>query len=82
MIAIEAMSGYAFTTNDGLSIYGVAPSGRVHAIAFGQYSDTAANVESIARLKSLAHELNLDLVYWCRCARIAPADPLFDSMFV
>ncbi len=72
--------GYSFTTNDGLSVYGVAPNGNIQVIAFGQYSDSTSNSESIDRLKSLAHDLNLDLVNWCRCVRIAPDDPLFYSL--
>jgi hypothetical protein len=72
--------GYSLTTEDGMTIYGVAPYGNVRVIAFDQYSKLSANAESIYRLKSLAHDLNLDLVYWCRCARAAPDDLLFGSL--
>ncbi|HLG15955.1 MAG TPA: hypothetical protein VJH03_15835 [Blastocatellia bacterium] len=72
--------GYSLTTKDGLTLYGVAPNGNVKVIAFGHYSRLSPNAGSIDRLKSLAKDLDLDLVYWCRCARIAPDDPLFDSL--
>lgn len=71
--------GYAFHSN-GLTVYGVAPNSKVQAIAFGEYSDQSPDAESIGRLRSLANELNLDLVSWCRCARVRPNDPLFDSL--
>jgi hypothetical protein len=72
--------GYCLTTKDGLTIYGVAAKGNVEVIAMGQYSNLSPNAESIERLKSLAHDLDLDLVYWCRCARTAPDDLLFGSL--
>ena len=75
----QIADGYAFTTN-GLTVYGVAQRSEVQTIAFDQYSDTSADAKTVAWLKSLARELNLDLVYWCRCARVSPDDPLFDSL--
>jgi len=72
--------GYFLTTKDGLTIYGVAPNGNVQVIAIGQYTDLSANAESIERLKSLAHDMGLELVYWCRCARTSPDDLLFGSL--
>jgi hypothetical protein len=72
--------GYALTTKDGLTVYGVAPNGNVQVIAFGQYPASTPNHESIDRLKSLAHDLNLDLVNWCRCARVASDDSLFAAL--
>jgi hypothetical protein len=72
--------GYSFPTDDGLSVYGVAPNGHVQVIAFAQSSDSSPSAESLDRLKTLARELNLDLVYWCRCVRVAPDDPLFGSL--
>lgn len=71
--------GYAFRTND-LTVYGVVADGDVQTIAFEQYSDVSPTSDSIGRLKSLAQNLNLDLVYWCRCARVGPDDPLFESL--
>lgn len=75
----QIADGYAFQMND-LTVYGVAPNGNVQSIAFDQYSDDPPDVDSIGRLKSLAQKLQLDLVYWCRCARVTPVDPLFDSL--
>jgi hypothetical protein len=75
----QIADGYAFTTN-GLTVYGVAPNCEVQTIAFDQYSDTSADSDAIAWIKSLSKDLNLDLVYWCRCARVSPDDPLFDSL--
>jgi hypothetical protein len=75
----QIADGYAFRTND-LTLYGVAPNGNVQTIAFDQYSDVSPTSDAICRLKSLAQNLDLDLVYWCRCARAGPDDPLFDSL--
>ena len=72
--------GYSFTTGEGLSVYGMAPNGNVQVIAFAQYSKFSPSAESINRLKAFAREFNLDLVYWCRCVRAAPDDPLFRSL--
>lgn len=71
--------GFAFQVN-GLTVYGVAPNDKVQCIAFDQYSETSPDDDSIARLESLAHELNLDLVYWCRCVRVSPDDSLFVAL--
>lgn len=72
--------GYSLIANDGLSVYGVAPKGNVQVIAFGQYLDSTQNAESIDRLRTFAHDLNLDVVNWCSCVRAAPGDPLFISL--
>ncbi len=72
--------GYSFTTSDALTVYGVAPSSKVQVIAIGRCPVSSGNVGSIAGLRSMAHSFRLDLVDWCRCARIAPDSPLFDSL--
>jgi hypothetical protein len=69
--------GYSLRTSEGLTIYGVAPAGNVQVIAL---SDAAQGAAEIDRLEALAQELNLDLVHWCRCERVAPDDPLFDAL--
>jgi hypothetical protein len=74
------IDGYSMTIADGLTIYGAAPNGKVQVIALDQYPARSPSVESLNRLKSLARDLELDLVYWCRCARVAPDDPLFDTL--
>jgi hypothetical protein len=76
----QIADGYSLTTHDGVSIYGVAPNGNVQVIALAQYSETSPNVESIGRLRTLARDFNLDLVHWCRCVRVPPDDPLFESL--
>jgi hypothetical protein len=79
----QVADGYSLTTADGMSVYGVAPNGNIQVIALAQYSESSPNVESvesIARLRTLARDFNLDLVYWCRCARVSPDHPLFESL--
>ena len=71
--------GFSFRA-DGLTIYGVAPNGNVQTIAFDQYSDVSPASQSIELVKSLAQNLGLDLVYWCRCLRVSPYDPLFHKL--
>ena len=66
---------------EGLTVYGVAPNNQVQTIAFDQYSDVSPDPNSIDRLKSIAQKLELDLVYWCRCIRAAPDDPVFETLF-
>lgn len=75
----QIADGYAFQAND-FTVYGVTLNGNTRTIAFDQYSEKGPSAELIGRLKSLSHELDLDLVYWCRCARVGPDDPLFDSL--
>jgi len=74
------IDGYSMTIPDALTIYGAAPNGKVQVIALGQYSTCSPSAESLNRLKALARDLELDLVHWCRCARVAPDDPLFDAL--
>lgn len=73
--------GYALRTTD-LTVYGVATNGKVKTIALDQHSVVLRTSESMVRLKSLAQNLNLDLVHWCRCARVGAGDPQFDSLLV
>jgi hypothetical protein len=75
-------NGYSLTTKDGPSIYGVTANGNVGEIALSQYSSSSPGADSITRLKALAQHLDLDLVHWCRCARAAPDDPLFESLLL
>lgn len=77
--ASQITDGFAFQL-DGLTIYGVAPNCNVQAIAFDQYSDVLASAQSIELIKSFSKNLNFDLVYWCRCVRVSPEDPLFDKL--
>jgi hypothetical protein len=72
--------GYSFKLNDDFAVYGVAPNGKVRAIAFGQNSNVSPDRESIDAIAQLARKLNLDLVHWCRCLRVAPDDPEFVSL--
>ena len=77
--ASRIADGFAFRA-DGLTIYGVAPNGNVQAIAFDQYSDISPASQTIELARSLSQNLGLDLVYWCRCVRVSPDDPLFDKL--
>ncbi len=72
--------GYSFLLNDDFSVYGVAAAGKVQVIAIGQDANVSASSASIDRLQQLASKFNLDLVYWCRCVRVSPNDPLFRSL--
>lgn len=72
--------GYAFVTSE-LTVYGIAKDSKVLVIAFEQYSDKSLQSDTLDLLKALAQQLELDLVYWCRCARISPDHPLFAQLF-
>jgi hypothetical protein len=69
--------GYAFTSLEGVTIYGVAPSAKVRVIAFAQFPDQADNSLWRQRLQSLVRDISLHWVHWCRCIRAATDDPLF-----
>ena len=71
--------GYAFITSE-VNVYGIVPNGNVAVIAFDQYSAKSPQSDTIGRLKALALQLELDLVYWCRCARVLPDDRLFTQL--
>ena len=77
----QIADGYVFHV-DGITVYGVAPNGHVQTIAFDQYSDDSPGPNSIGRLKSIAQNLEFDLVYWCRCIRATPDDPVFETLFI
>lgn len=55
-------------------IDGVADDGVVTILAFGQGTADEAGIEALSRL---ARKFDLELVYWCRCARAGRGDPLF-----
>ena len=76
------VDGYSITSDGGFTVYGVAPEGNVQVMALGQYSKLSPDAESVARLKALAHDWSLDLVYWCRCARVGPGDPWFEALLL
>jgi hypothetical protein len=72
--------GYSLSLNDDFSVYGVAAKGKVQVIAIGQDANIPPNQESIDLLQQLARKFNLNLVHWCRCIRVNPEDPLFQSL--
>jgi len=72
----QIANGFAIVTQ-GLSVYGMLLNNHVHTLAIHQFSEGTPTSDSILRLKRLALDLKLDLVHWCRCARVAPDDPLF-----
>jgi len=73
------LDGYALRAG-GFTIYGVAPGGIVSVIAFDPYAGTSQH-EILNAIKSLARNLGLDLVDWCRCARLPFDDSHFDALF-
>jgi hypothetical protein len=72
--------GYSLTLNDDFAVYGLAPNSKVQVIAIGQDSNISASAESIELIQQLARKFNLDLVHWCRCIRVSPDDPTFQSL--
>jgi hypothetical protein len=71
--------GYSLTTPDGLRLYGVVTDGRVTVVGIAG-RPVASGSGSVECLATLAKEFDLDLVYWCRCARVAHDDPLFGRL--
>ncbi|MFT4648429.1 MAG: hypothetical protein ACI9X4_001653 [Glaciecola sp.] len=65
---------------EGLTLYGEAPDGKVRSLGVDPYSQRSVPLESIARLRTLAGDLELDLVDWCRCARMAADRCDFDRL--
>jgi hypothetical protein len=70
------VDGYSLTTEDGLSVYGVAPGGAVRVLGIA----SPPGPDSLKRLKALARRLDLVLVNWCRCAWFGPDDPLLITL--
>lgn len=71
--------GFAFAT-EGPTIVGLAPKGRVQVLAIDRTSAASNDAKVVDRLASLAADRALDLVDWCRCARVAPDDPRFSEL--
>ena len=65
---------------DGLTLYGDTCRGLVQSLAVAQISDQPIPPGSIAQIRALAGELELDLVDWCRCARVAADRCDFDRL--
>lgn len=75
----QIANGYALRAGN-LTAYGVTLDGDVQVIGLDQYAEDAPSRELIMRLATFARGLELDLVYWCRCVRVGPDDPLFASL--
>lgn len=84
--SVEATSlvadGFGISCNDGLSLYGVAPAGRVTTLGIVEYHSAEAPSKSMSALVELAREFDLDLVHWCRCQREAPFIPGFRKLIM
>lgn len=65
---------------EGLTLYGHAPAGRVESLAVAQYLDVPVPAQSGALVRDLAGDLELDLVDWCRCGRVAADRCDFDRL--
>jgi hypothetical protein len=63
---------------EGLTLYGEAPDGKVSSLGVARNAEQSVPLESIARLRTLAGDLELDLVDWCHCARMAADRSDFD----
>jgi hypothetical protein len=76
----RCVNGYSLTAPDGLKLYGLAPRGKVEVMALWCCVDEDKQVASVDRLKTLASDLQLDLVDWPRCGRIPPEHPWFEAL--
>jgi hypothetical protein len=63
-----------------MTIYGTALNDLVQVFAIDEQSMPQANGQSFARFGTLAESHGLDLVWWCRCARVSHLDPLFREL--
>jgi hypothetical protein len=73
------VDGFAFC-DSGLTVYGVAPLGSVKTIALVQNLTVSQSASLIDLLKMLCRSQNLDLVDWCRCARVTPESANFEAL--
>jgi hypothetical protein len=69
------VDGYAYGIGASW-LYGNAPNGMVESISLA-FGDAPVDTDCIVNLRHLATQLNLELVFWCRCLRIGPDDPKF-----
>ena len=51
-------------------------------LGIGQNDVAPPPVQSAEALARIAHELDLDLVYWCRCARASWDSPRFRQLLL
>lgn len=79
--ASQIADGYAFSLDECVTVYGIAPHGRVQTIAFDQYSNSSPSPAAIEKLSSFAKQHDLDIVYWSRCLHLTPNDERFGSLF-
>ncbi len=68
--------GFSIKTEDGLSLYGQAPEGKVAVLSVLDKQPGTTPEAAINMLVGLAKEFDLQLVHWCRCQR---AQPSWDS---
>lgn len=67
------VSGFSFQAGD-LPCYGIEEDGAISVLGIASEATGEEPVEALARI---AHEFDLELVHWCRCARVEWDDPLF-----
>ena len=70
------VSGFSFRAGD-LECYGIEEDGVVSVLGIAQETGEGEVVEGLARL---AHDFDLELIQWCRCARAEWDDPLFGQL--
>jgi hypothetical protein len=70
-------SGFSFDAG-GFRCYGIEEGGKVTVLGIAEVAG-GASAEGLARL---AREVDLDLVHWCRCARVGWDEPLFAELLV
>jgi hypothetical protein len=70
------VAGFSFRSGT-LQCYGVEEDRAISVLGIAQ---EAAGGEAIEALTQIAHEFDLDLVHWCRCARVEWCDPLFRQL--
>ncbi len=69
------VSGFSFR-GDGLQCYGTVEAGKVTVLGIDQVLPEPLG----DALAGIAREFDLDLVHWCRCARVSWDDPLFRQL--
>jgi hypothetical protein len=73
-------SGFAIEAPGGLVLYGLAPGGRVAVLGIAQGAAGPDAERTVASLRTLARDFELDLIHWCRCLRASWDDAAFDEL--
>jgi hypothetical protein len=70
------VSGFSFRAGD-LQCFGIEENGAMRVLGIDR---VAAGEEAVGALARIAHEFDLELVHWCRCARVEWDDRLFRQL--